>query len=770
VKKLFALLVLVTLRAAAQVNYGELHLTVTDPSGMGVQATVELTCAANGYDQMLVSNASGDLSVHSVPFGVYQVQVTKAGFAPFSTAVEIRSALPVPENIQLSLASVITKVNVTAAETLLDPASPSSVMQIGTRQIEQRLSSLPGRSVQDLVNSQPGWLYEGNAVLHPRGSEYQTQFVIDGVPLTDNRSPGFSPEIEADDLNAVSIYTAGYPAEYGRKLGGVVELDTTHSTMPGLHGQLVLSGGSYDTASSYGRLQQVRGKNTIGVTASGSMTDHYLNPVVPENFTNNGTTGDFSARYEREASSRDRFSFSVRHELSRFLIPNELVQEQAGQRQNGDNFETMGIAHYQHVLSPDTLVAFAGMARDNSHDLDSNQESTPIIAFQHNSFREGYFNGILSLNRDRHEVKIGIESDNTWLNEQFNYRITNPDYFDPSTPKTLSFVDHRPDLEQSAFVEDRFSVGNWTVSAGLRWDHYQLLLNQNAFSPRLSIGRYLPSLKMVLHVSFDRIFGTPSSDNILISSSPQIDALSSEFLRLPVRPSSGNYYEGGLTQALVSRIRLDMNIYRRDVRNFADDNQLLNTGVSYPISFDKSVIYGTEGKISVVHLGKLSGYLDYSYMVGNVWFPVTGGLFLGNDAGEAVTESKGHFPNSQDQRNTVRTRFQYQLLPRLWFAGGAEYNSGLPFEYDGTEANALTQYGPQVVSRVNFNRGRVRPSLAVNSSLSVDVYRSEKVNARFQVDGDNLNDRLNVLDFGGLFSGNAIAPGRSVISRLIIAF
>ncbi len=284
--KLLALLWLVILPAAAQVNYGELHLTVADPSGMGVQATVELTCAANGYDQTLVSNASGDLSVHSMPFGVYQVQVTKAGFTPFSTAVEIRSALPVPESIQLSLASVITKVNVTAADTLIDPASPSSVMQIGARQIEQRLSSLPGRSVQDLVNSQPGWLYEGNAVLHPRGSEYQTQFVIDGVPLTDNRSPGLGPEIGADDLNAVSIYTAGYPAEYGRKLGGVVELDTTHSTVPGLHGQLVLSGGSYDTASSYGRLQQVWGKNTIGVTASGSMTDHYLNPVVPENFTN----------------------------------------------------------------------------------------------------------------------------------------------------------------------------------------------------------------------------------------------------------------------------------------------------------------------------------------------------------------------------------------------------------------------------------------------------------------------------------------------------
>ena len=157
-------------------------------------------------------------------------------------------------------------------------------------------------------------------------------------------------------------------------------------------------------------------------------------------------------------------------------------------------------------------------------------------------------------------------------------------------------------------------------------------------------------------------------------------------------------------------------------------------------------------------------------MVGNAWFPVTGGLFLGDDASNAVSQYKGHFPDSQDQRNTLRTRFQYQLLPRLWCAAGAEYGSGLPFEFQGSEADALAQYGPQVVSRVNFARGRVRPALAVNSSLSVDVYRSEKVNARFQVDGDNLNDRLNVLDFGGLFSGNAIAPGRSVISRLNIAF
>jgi hypothetical protein len=30
------------------------------------------------------------------------------------------------------------------------------------------------------------------------------------------------------------------------------------------------------------------------------MSAHYLNPVVPENFTNLGTVGDFSPRYERD--------------------------------------------------------------------------------------------------------------------------------------------------------------------------------------------------------------------------------------------------------------------------------------------------------------------------------------------------------------------------------------------------------------------------------------------------------------------------------------
>jgi hypothetical protein len=274
----------------------------------------------------------------------------------------------------------------------------------------------------------------------------------------------------------------------------------------------------------------------------------------------------------------------------------------------------------------------------------------------------------------------------------------------------------------------------------------------------------------MLHASFDRIFQTPSFENILISSSPQVESLSDQFLRLPVKPSRGNYWEGGLAKALSEWGRLDLNVYRRNLRNYADDNQLLNTGISYPISFDRGVVFGAEGKFEVVHLGKLSGFGSYSYMVGNAWLPVTGGLFLGEDAQTATAQLFGHFPDSQDQRNTVRTRFQYQATQRFWIASGLTFGSGLPFAYTGTEAEALAQYGPQVVERLNFARGRVRPSLSFNVTASAELFKSDNLSVRLQADGENLNNRLNLIDFGGLFSGNAIGPARMFLLRLSTRF
>jgi outer membrane cobalamin receptor len=765
-----SLLLLAVSVLRGQSNSGELRIKVTDPSGAAVRTDVVLVSEANDFRKTLSTDDSGALLVKHLPFGVYHVAIDHAGFAAFGDNVEVRSAIPADYVAKLTISAPNTSVTVTDSDTLIDPHATGNTNRIGTDAISNRESSLPGRSLQDLVNSQPGWLYEGNAVLHPRGSEYQTQLVVDGLPLIDNRSPSFGPEIEADDVQSLSIFTANFPAEYGRKMGGVVEVNTTRDSREGLHGQVVLSGGSFDTVGAFAQAQYQWGKNTLGVSASGDRTDRYLNPVVPQNFTNTATTGGYAASYERDLTDRDRLGFTIRHEFSRFELPNEQVQQAAGQLRNRDNFETMGTVSYQHIFSLNVIADLRGMVRDDSYDLSSNPFSTPIIAFQHNYFREGYFKGAVSIHHGRHEIKAGVEFDNTFLHERFNSLITDFDQFDPDTPPSFDFIGSRPDLEQSAFVQDQIRLGKWTVSAGLRWDHYQLVVNQNAVSPRLGIAYSIPSLDLVLHASYDRIFQTPESENLLISSSPQIISLSDNVLRLPVKPSHGNYFELGASKGFFGQLRFDLNFYDRRVNNFADDDQLLSTAVSFPISFDKAYIYGLESKIEVPHWHGFNGFVSYSYMAASAYLPVTGGLFLGDDAANALSNLTGRFWVSQDQRNTVRTRVRYQFTSRLWAGIGAEYGSGLPFDFTGDEADAVATYGQQVIDRINFAKGRVRPNLSIDASAAATIYKSEKWNARLQFDAENLNNRLNVLDFGGLFSGNAIAPPRSYAVRLTTSF
>jgi hypothetical protein len=539
------------------------------------------------------------------------------------------------------------------------------------------------------------------------------------------------------------------------------------------------------------------------------MTGHYLNPVVPENYTNNGTTGSFSMSYERELTPKDRVTLIVRHELARYQIPNELAQQNGaylpdannatgcppvppgdepgdcvfvpgGQLQTGDNFETMGSIAYQHIFSSDSIGVLRGMSRDNSTDFSSNPASWPLIATQHNDFKEIYFNGSFSVHHGRQEFKAGVESDAIFLHENTSYVI--PDCADPADPQcpinlgildsgatTFAFRGQRPDLEQAAYVQDLIRLGNWTINAGLRWDHYQLLLNQNAVSPRLAVSRYFPSIGLNIHASYDRIFQTPSFENILLASSPAAEAIDTSVhpLQLPVQPSHGNYYELGATKAFFGKLRLDANIFRRQVSNYADDSQILSTGISFPIAFDHAILYGAEGKLQLLQWRRFSGYVSYSYIVGNAWFPVTGGLFLGDDA---INPTTGHFPDSQDQRNTVRARLRYQVVPRLWIAVGADYNTGLPFQPDLTPQQYATEYGQVVVNHLNFSRDRISPYFTENFSAGANLYQHEKRSLRFQADAQNLSNELEVIDFGGLFSGNALGPSRQYTFRLVTTF
>jgi hypothetical protein len=759
---------LLTSFAIAQSNSGELRLTVKDPAGLALESSVELVSDANQVHRTYRTDETGYLDAKTLPFGLYRLQVSREGFDTYSGVVEIRSATPAEVSIKLAVEILHTTVIVNA-ETLVDPHRIGTINRVGDDSLEYASVAGPGRSVIDLVSSQPGWVLEANSVLHPRGVEYQTQYVVDGVPLTDNRSPAFAPVIEANDIDSVSILTANIPAEYGRKLGGVIEVSTVRDVRPGLHAKIAASGGSFGTANGYAQAQYGWGKNTFGITAEGALTDRYLDPPVLENFANHATSSSFSAHYERDVTSHDRIGFIVRHAQTVFQVPNELVQETAGQRQDRGSFETLGIFSYQHLFSTNVVGDLRFMSRDNAGRLTSNELSTPVIANQERGFREGYVKADIAVHHGIHELKTGFDVDYGSIHEKFNYNITDPTQFDPGTLATFSFAGRGLDREQSAYAQDLVRLGRLTLSAGLRWDHYQLIVEKTAISPRTGIAWYWPRTDTVLHASYDRVFQTPAFENILLSSSPLVASLNPQVLRVPVQPSHGDFYEVGLTQGFLAKFKLDLNAYTRLFDVFADDDLLLNTGVTFPISWRKGKIYGTEAKLDIPHWGRFSGYLSYSYMVGYGYAPVTGGLFLG-DAATTVLANTQRFPSTQDQRNTVSARFRYQLMSRLWSAFGGSYGSGLPTEFDGTRQDAIAQFGSRIVDRINFDRGRVRPSLALNASAGAELMKIDRLAMRLQADIQNMNNRINVIDFAGVFSGTAIAPPRSYALRLTAEF
>ena len=191
----------------AQLSGGEIRVSVRDATGLPLRAAGVLASDAAQTNRPFDTDEAGAVSFGQLPFGVYRLEVSSAGFAPHSELVEVRSARPRDVRVVLQLAPVSASITVSDTHTLVDAHRTGVAYAVGAQQIREQQSVVPGRELLDLVNLQPGWLVESNGVLHPRGSEYQTLFVIDGVPMGDNRSPAFAPELPDGEVEAINIIT-----------------------------------------------------------------------------------------------------------------------------------------------------------------------------------------------------------------------------------------------------------------------------------------------------------------------------------------------------------------------------------------------------------------------------------------------------------------------------------------------------------------------------------------------------------------------------------
>ena len=485
------------LPAAAQRDRGELQIEVHDPQGATLSASGELISEGNQFHLEFKIGDDGRYAAQDLAFGVYRVSVTHSGFVPAAQIVEIRSVVPQHLSLTLGLKPIETQLEVSETETLVDPSRTSAVYTIGSQTISEQIPPQAGRGVIDVVDAQPGWLHEANGVLHPRGSEYDVQFVVDGMPLTENRSPGFAPPIESSDVESMRVMTAGFPAEYGRKLGGVVEVTSPKNNPAGLHGEF-----------------EARRRELLhGFGQRRSFLLQWRKPIFGyrRRISHRPISRPACSRKLHKYRERRRIFLVLRARFFKWRPAFPDVHATRGSLPGAERTRPAGGrpapgCGAEGNLRPGPLHAriFAGYALERRRKrarryalLTSNAQSTPVIVSQDRGYREGYVRADLAGHHGSHEWKIGADGIFNPVNENLQYQITDPSQFDPGTVLTLTppFSDRRWDIEPSAYMQDQIRLGKWNVSAGLRFDQYRFRRERIGVEPahrRVAIYFFAP--------------------------------------------------------------------------------------------------------------------------------------------------------------------------------------------------------------------------------------------------------------------------------------
>jgi len=754
------LLTLLAAPAFAQ-NVGTITGTVKDQQGLAIPgATVSLVNRISQANQNAITDEQGRFTLNNVAYGTYVLTVSLAGFTPAEQVIEIRSSVPVAREIQLKLGGVQETVNV-SADALLETSSTGSHVDLGASMIDQLPTATPSKQLSAMLLSAPGFIPSQNGRIHVRGSHGQIQYVVDGVPLTDEYSEAFANPLDPRYVKSAAVMTGGIPAEYGGKLAAVVDI----TSKSGLDEPRKVFG---NASVNFGRFDAVDGGMTVGgritprvgyfLSGGGNRTDRYLDPPTADNFHNFGHAERFNGKLELRPTDADFIRAVVSVDGSSFETPNRADAELAGVDTTQELTDNSQTVTWLHQLGGTATLDVVAYRRSASATLDA-LNAIPLAAAQDRSLDHQGVNAAMSATSGAHRFKAGIQYDRNPVVEHFRMTgLDAPFLFDgAATGQNLGL-----------FVQDTFSpIDDLHINVGLRYDYYKLVVEDRALSPRVGVAYHVHNSGTVLRASYNRIFMPPFSENLLLSSSPEARALSPnpDESGLDVQPERQHAYEAGIQQALGNRAKIDLAYYRKDIRNLADVDQFLDTTVTFPLSVAKGLAQGIEARLDVpVHRG-VSAYVSLSRAKILLTAPLTGGLFLGE-----VPPAGEQFYADHDQRWQSQFGVAFEHPSRRVFGSvSGRYDSGIPFEV-GEDFDPATFEDPLALTLVDLETGRAKPRAIFDAMVGSELYRRGETRLELQGGVLNMFDKAYLLNFLSIFNGTHYGAPRTWTARLKVTF
>lgn len=228
---------LATPASAQDYTSGGIAGTVKDDAGNPVSgATVTVTSVSQGQTQTVTTNGAGQFQVNSLPVGSYNVAVSAAG-KPGYTANGINILSSQTAQLAIDLAGtqdiVVTGARAVAAFSGTTTGLNVDVADfITTKPLQRDLTSIvllaPGTAAGDQQFNNPN---TGVALPSIGGSSVaENAYYLNGLNLTnfDNYLGGAT--VPFYFYRSVETKNGGYPAEFGRATGGIVNAVTKSGT------------------------------------------------------------------------------------------------------------------------------------------------------------------------------------------------------------------------------------------------------------------------------------------------------------------------------------------------------------------------------------------------------------------------------------------------------------------------------------------------------------------------------------------------------------
>jgi outer membrane receptor protein involved in Fe transport len=734
-------------------------------------ARVTLRARTGGVELQGESDASGEFRFQDVTPGEYLLAADAAGFSAQQLALDL-----VPREVRylvvrMTIQPVAATIDVVApAAAVLGTHSPSS-----TTINAERLAALPlgaSLTVPDAVaSSVPGMIKGHDDLVHVRGQELGLYPAINGITFWENPHAVFSASLSPSIIDTANVMTGGFPAEYGNRFGGVLDLVTKSGWSMNGTGRVIAGGGGAGRASGSAEYGNHSSRFAYYLHGAWSMSDRFLSPPEPRARHDAGGAGHLAVQLDFAPSARDSFQLLVMGDGTDFEVPKTELDEalRPGASASQRNVQQTAIVTWRRAAMSGARLSTSFYQRQSESRL--SPATHPLAAFARYD-RSLSTMGVKSMYEGlagRHAIRAGGDVVLLRPHERFDYR-----YGGVRELTHLLGLGHvhfasdvAADLRETgtaaaAFVQDMMQVTErLTVDAGLRLDRYDVIATALHASPRVNVAYKIGDMRTIVHASYNHLFSPPPMEGLLVSSA----GLTAQIREIghalpPLAPTVEDQIELGAARTFGGGFALSLTGYTRASDKPVHSVIWPDSRVYSYATFDRARSHGVELKAELPPADArwYSGFLNYA--VGRAWFygPVRGGFV----ADPHELEHAGRFLAPMDQTHTVTAGLRFAHAPtRSRIDLGMLYGSGTP-----VHRSAVHEHAEDVVAHADTpaaaapEAGRVPAYFTQSVTLTVQMLRRVELQASVE----NLTDRPYALASESIFS-----PSQYSIPRLFSA-